>query len=827
MPLRTNRHAAVALLLSAVVAAACGSDGEEPAKPEAPPRATGQNADGPPATGVFVVYADDVHPSVRARVATLLGEALGGQVQVVTAESVPERLDATSLVVAIGDTAVTRGVIPAEEASRLAPEAFVVRKGKRGDATVLAADGRPAKRHPHGNLGALHGAYALLEELGFAFLHPLAPVVPRPLRVPTGAVDREESPRWDAREIHYHSQHPLELTELLQGFGPNGTFDQQGWEAMLPEWDRYMEWLVANGQNGIEWFLLWAQPWADFADSDVRLGRLKELVDRAHAYSVSAGVDAPIAFAQQHSYRLLRQQGELEDERAQIRARLDWLDQAGWDFYGIESGTSEFTAPDATRMLAWMNEVARHLDEKHGGKRAFVKVHCSAGQTAQGYPDPKTGQAIDFNMLPHFADERLGVLPHTVQTYGLTDPAPTYGNASFGYIRDFLRQEAGSRPVIWYPESAYWVSFDVDVPLFLPLYGERRLADLRLLARDEEGGAKPMDGQLLFSSGWEWGYWLNDVMASRAAWDPGPSSAPPSDALKALLGRSLRVFGAATGDVVAWIADVVAFEQGALIEGKVGGEAPKSVVMRNGHAYMEGWETWDDVNELGKTASVPLKPTQPSKLGLVDMRNPLHGGPGYSAEVEPLLAEMETRFAELSARAEELRAVVPLESKDLFDDLADAMKMTALRARQVHGLYDYVDGYFDTSKAKRLERLGAARKALDDAGVIVAAREARYRVPADRIAGWRKNPTAYAYGYLWTVRSLHYWWRDEGKAVDAPLFPCYMNIVNPVDVAFGEGMGAAAARWIGQFLSTDQQRGCLAEPSAEPKYPEDGLRSRP
>ncbi len=830
--------AASALVLSMAVGAlpgavvGCGSDADR-ADANAPATADGgdPNGNGIEASGVFIVFADDVHPRMRARYTELLAQALGKPVETATAATLPEALDAASLVITIGDTPITRAIIPAAERASLEPEAFVVRSGKRGAATVLAADGAPAKSHPHGNLGALHGAYVLLEELGFAFLHPLAPVVPTSLRLPASSVDRKEAPRWDTREIHLHTQHPLELTELLQGFGESGPADAAGFEKMLSsEWDRFLEWSVANGQNGVEWFLLWAKSFEDFADSDVRIGRLAQLVEHAHSFGISAGIDAPIAFAQQHSFRLLREQGELADELAQIRTRLDWLAKAGWDFYGIESGTSEFTAPKADRMLAWMNEVAKHLDEKHGGKRAFIKVHCSTGQVAEGFPDPKTGEAINFNFLPHHADKRLGVLPHTVQHYSLTDPAPTYGNTDFGYIRDFLRQEVGRRPVVYYPETAYWVSFDVDVPLFLPVYADRRLYDLRLLAKDEAApGAGKMDGQLVFSSGWEWGYWLNDVIAARAAWDPGPASASQGDALTASLEKALRVFGPATKDVVRWIADVVEAEQALLIEGKIAGKppAPKSIEMRNGQAYLQGWETWDDVSKLGAGASVPLKMTQPDKLGLVDMRNPLHGGPGYSAEIDPLLAEMESRFGQLSTRAEELRSQVPAEAQDLFDDMADAMKMTALRAKQVHGLYDYVDGYFDTPMPQRLERLSAARKALDDAAVIAAAREKRYRVPAQRIAGWRENPTAYEYGYLWTVRSLHFWWRDEGKAVDAPVFPCYLNVINPVDVAFGEGLGTDASRWMGDFLSSDQRRGCLAEPTAEPKYPQDGLRSRP
>ena len=117
---------------------------------------------------------------------------------------------------------------------------------------------------------------------------------------------------------------------------------------------------------------------------------------------------------------------------------------------------------------------------------------------------------------------------------------------------------------MFYPETSYWVSVDIDVPLFLPLYGQRRQHDLRRIANkeiqsqkqreenqkskccsnletddvesclntnsDADGNSCSNDyddlppfriqGQMIFDSGWEWGYWLNDLIAARASWDP-------------------------------------------------------------------------------------------------------------------------------------------------------------------------------------------------------------------------------------------------------------------------------------------------------------------
>lgn len=56
-----------------------------------------------------------------------------------------------------------------------------------------------------------------------------------------------ESPYWEVRGWHHHTMHLLELTETLNGFGPNGMNsvmplfslgvgydDEAGWQSMLP-----------------------------------------------------------------------------------------------------------------------------------------------------------------------------------------------------------------------------------------------------------------------------------------------------------------------------------------------------------------------------------------------------------------------------------------------------------------------------------------------------------------------------------------------------------------------------------------------------------------
>jgi len=791
----------------------------------------------------LVLQLDPTLPAwLGARLHQLLAAPAGSlALQDADADDPLDGLGAGSLVLAVGDTAAARRLIPADDPAldALAPDGFVLRSDSADGVLTVATRGKGNAEH-FGiavNRGALYGAYAALERLGFAFLHPLDPLIPAALSPPDQPLQVASSPHWPVRGWHVHTMHPTELTEMLNGWGKLGIDDPIGFEQLLDEWRLFCEWLLANRQNQVQWVLLWAESWQDYADSPLRQQRLRRLTEIAHQHGLAVGVDVGIALQQQHTFRLVREQGDLADETQQIHQRADYLMGAGFDYISTEIGTSEFTSPDDTRMLAWIDELGSYLASQYQSK-IDIKIHCSTGQTAPSFEDPKTHDPLNYNFLPHYAISAVGVLPHTVQFYGLDDPAPTYGNTDFDYMRRFLRQEAGLREVLWHPETAYWVSFDVDVPLFLPIYAQRRLHDLRLIASDELDGlvgegphaGSRIQGQMVFSSGWEWGYWLNDVIAARGAWDPQLAAPTANEAFKAALAPVLRAFGDAAPALATALASIAEDQHRLLILGEVDGVVPDEIERRNGQAYMQGWDSFDDVGSLiAGVPGVPHIQTQPDKLGLVSMRNPLHGPPDYDA-LRPLLAKMATTFAGHQQVLADLRPQVPQSARPLLDELADSARITALRARQLLGLYDYVDGLdlLGNPSAAALLRLADARAALDEAQQLVTQREQRYRVPADRIAGWRDNPTAYPFTYLWTVRSLHYWWRDEAKAVKAPISPCYLNIMNPADVAFGEGFAADAAGVIGDvlsFLGLGSFIGdCLAPPGAEPSYPPDGVR---
>ncbi len=814
------------------------STSEEPPTGSATTPTTGSPAGEP---RVYLHFGADVSPAVQARVTEHIEAVASLPVELVAVDATLTQVDPASLVLGFGDNPSTRALVTADEVGATGSEGFVLRAGLVAGAPALVADGNPISPDPfgHASLGDGYAAYALLEELGFAFLHPLAPTRPPTLTLPA-AQDRSEAPYWPFRGLQLHTMHPLELTDMLQGWGPGGPADEAGWNALLPEWDAFLEWMLANRQNRVHWIVLGADSWMDFADGPVRQQRFTTLVARGHEFGLWIGADAPLVQHQQHTWRLIQDTGELADEVAQIKTRVDHLMASGFDYFATESGTTEFTSSDDQRMVAWMDALATHVDEAHGGRETYIKIHTSTGQEVENYKDPETNEPLNFNFLPHYADPRMGVMPHTVQYYGLTDPAPTYGNTDFGFMREFLQEEVGLRNVVWHPETAYWVSYDNDVPLFLPIYAERRLSDLRALARDELGGKMGrgphvggrMDGQSTFSSGWEWGYWLPEVVTARAAWNPRVDLVDEEEALRAALAPVVRPFGPVADEVANLLIKTIEAQRRLLIAGEVNGVKPKEIVKRNGQAYMQGFEAWDDISDLAESIpGLDFTMTQPERLGLVEMRNPFHAPPGYSKEVEPLLAAMEEEFTALADGFAALQPQVPAHARPLYDDIVDAARVTALRATQVHGLHDYVDGLNDAPEEFQMMRLAAARDAIDEALAVVKGREAQYRVDPERIAGWRDNPTAYRYGYLWTVRDLYYWWRDEGKAVEAPISPCYLNIISPIDIGFGEGTLYDAAQILGVVGDNIPGIGSLAEcaaaPASEPVLPPPGLRDLP
>ncbi len=687
---------------------------------------------------------------------------------------------------------------------------------------------------PYHNIGLAFGAYRLLENVGYRFLHPLEPLrMNKPIDW-SGIQEIETSPRWPFRHVSVHTMHPLEFTDMLQGLNSQSETQREGWEALLPEWHQYMDWLLANGQNQTGWVTL-RTGHDDFDYSDERFDRMRVLVDIAHSYGIRVGCGLPLVQKQQHAWHLIDDvNAPLDEQMEQLTERARLAMGAGFDIAGVALGTTEFTATDPERTIAWLNRMLEVIEVEFGAEMSST-AHITAEQEVDVGEGEDALNGENFNFITRFTEGNIRASAHTVQHYSLDDPAPTYGNESFEHMRQFMRDEAGRRLVHYSPESAYWVSFDVDVPLFLPLYAERRFHDLRLIVEDEEAGlmgqgeyaGTRITGQSLFTTGWEWGYWFNEIVAARAAWSPTVEG-DEAEAFRALLNSIFEPFP--EGDAIAeWIIDLAAAQHELLIHGQIDGVDNWDVVEKNAQAYLQGTETWDDISELAEQIpGVPLKSTQPTRIGPLELLDPRVRFNTYPNRIRPLLESSRNRFRQSLDNIESLRAEV-LDSEDasasagwikILNEFRDAIEITSLRSRQVLALYEYrADPLFQADASLLRE----AQSILDEGLNVSARREQSYRVDAERIAAWRFNPTAYPYTYLWSARSLFYWWRDEGLFTHMSPNPCYLNVIDPVDIALGEDMwmtaADAAALVFDRIPGLGEISGCIdVDESTEPNF---------
>jgi hypothetical protein len=203
--------------------------------------------------------------------------------------------------------------------------------------------------------------------------------------VPDGARAQWEAPRWRSRAFHIHTQHPLELTDVLNGFdiplwmdrgrdprawkaveevvehagmrvkhpcriearGPRGEAGEteycEHWEDMVEQVVLFFEWCAAHRVNKVEWLLLGSHKWGPVVESSLRHRRLSALARLGQGLGLMIGVDDPIALQQQHSWIMTNTLGPKARQLKKVRERVDWLMSLGLDFLSTESGLSEFT----------------------------------------------------------------------------------------------------------------------------------------------------------------------------------------------------------------------------------------------------------------------------------------------------------------------------------------------------------------------------------------------------------------------------------------------------------------------------------------------------
>ena len=538
--------------------------------------------------------------------------------------------------------------------------------------------------------------YMALQRLGFLFPHPRMQISPSKEKILSHC---GESYTWNPvlkySGLHLHTLHP---SEWVHGF----LLGQQ--EIAIDT----VRWLARTQQNIFDLSLLRQKKKIIWAN-------LKQPFALAKKFGIHTGVTLGAALHQQNSFKLVSLLATFFD-RASLRELSrnleDLLNNVDVSFVNMEMGTSEFTPVNYPRMIKWMNRSAEITDKR--GVALVVKVHVSTNQNHAKYGN--------FNFLPQYADPRVGILPHTVYLYGLgDDSAPMYGNKDFKHMLKFMQQEKDKRRTWFYPENSYYIALDIDTGLLLTDYLLVRAEDNKILDQNN------IEGQIVFTTGQEVGYWLFDWTS--ALLNNRDYNFDPLIGLK-LLGE----------DVDSW---------------------SKIVEFQNEYFKKKGMLSIVTFNNFGDE----MLPGTHTIL----KRNSLKALNKNPQLIQQEISQLEDAIAHipqnLTIKNEELRLMVEATFLRLHHALATRRALL--------------------NKAELPQHLAQAVTIRGKAQSLINQVRGKYnRYPSAQIWNRHKNPTAYPYGYAFSVKNLHYWFREEEVIRTKNFSPFFMNITDWADIIF-------------------------------------------
>ncbi len=565
-------------------------------------------------------------------------------------------------------------------------------------------------------LGAQYGAAAALEALGYRFRHPFDPAVPVTPTLDRTAVDGAiHAPETRVRGMHLHTLHPIESYFAFWEPSPGSTSDAH----------RIIDWVIKNRGNYVQWAAL-----DDILEADRGAAWkpfTRELIDYAHARGVRIGLDVELFGLSnlQLAFDLVDTDPASSPVADQIAARLPLItDGLPFDVYDLSFG--EFFNADPQVFIAAVDEVQAQLAVRAPQAEMHALIHVGAEQIVS-----YMGEDLLYYFLVKYASPAIVSDVHTTMFYDLFEPTSgAYHHTDFSAHRAYLYEQqcAGRRPA-YHPETAYWVAFDNSVPQYMPLYVRNRWLDLRELRAQSPCPDIPLDNQLLFSTGWEWGYWLNDVTSLRASYElPASPDQLVADAFGIDLAR-------ATAPVLA----LVDLQHVYLHE-------------RSLAAYVAGRDVAIDAGRQLNIVSQPDRITFADVVGGSDPSSAIAQLHEYADALAPLVARLDA-------------IDFPAQAGRWTDELRDGFHIDQLRVQFVIATYDAVTAFVagDTARARR--RADDAAGVLADARRVVAHRHAdlhdtHRRRLVDKASAENPNRTFYQYGYLYNADTLCFWQRE-------------------------------------------------------------------
>lgn len=628
-------------------------------------------------------------------------------------------------------------------------------------------------------LAEQYAVYELLRRLGARFFHPEQEYIPRhdkadlralarrPTalhRVDASGAARDYTPDFDQRSWSFHGSHPLEILEpFSDGDFP---FDQA---------ERVNDWIVKNRGNRAKGL------GRGVAGEEARSRRQRELVELHALLGFPSGVGITLHNQQQGASAVIDPSGDvpvkqqIEDYVAKrLAASPDAIS------FGIHFGPTEVTTTPDRETVDWINWAGRKALALRPDIRVEINNHISGAQPTPNFDDlgcpPGTNEdgRGDYYDLAFHTDPRFSVSVHTVMFYPLEGPARVYNQRSFAHKLCLMkRASAQGRPLKYFPEGSWWLSFDNPVPVYLPLYMATRARDIELikpLLAARGGGT--LHSHHMFNSGQEWGYWQQDYAVGLMHWN---ADVTLDDVLGELLDplcppAQLAEGCAARTRATAVLRELMAHQEDMFLEqvdwrGRPGGR----------YLYFAGEDAGD---ELAALAGFEFRP-------VVVRLDEVAGW--EQAQLDHLrdtdlqaLAEAERLHAGWLEALVGLQPEVPEAGRPWLDEIVDGVEINLLRAQHARGLYAAVvsrreaelRGAPEPAKAAAAD-WARAEQALARAEQVVRRREAAYRYPVAQTHGGGVTPetavdNGTTYGFrVHTKTHLLTYWRSRHEAARA------------------------------------------------------------
>ncbi len=574
--------------------------------------------------------------------------------------------------------------------------------------------------HGGGPLGEQYGLAALLEAMDVRFYHPDESFVPATLATPDVAVfGSVVVPEIAERGFMPWTLHPIEAFFAL--WEPS--------EEHLREAERIIDWAVKNGAD------FFTYPALDNiarlpADHGPWLAHTQAIVAYAHLRGLRIGLGVQLFGGASLQRALTLVPSGSTDVAAAIERRLGTFSSVPFDSLQLTFG--EFSGEDPMAFIDTLNTAYTTIERVMPGTTVTATIHVG------NFPSTHVtymGTDLLYYFLVRYAD--AGIIPwvHSVMDFDLFEPVSgAYGHTEFDVHREYLFSRlAAHQPVSYNPEDAYWVTFDDSVPLYLPLYVRSRLLDLtRIRARATADGDAQLGSHVIFSSGWEWGYWQQDWAVMHMT-----RHLPPSEG--ALYHDMLDPLpnGSAVADIVN---DLMQIEHRAFIDEQLS-------------AYTAGI---DASFQLGLDMGVWSQPRRPSFAEVQAMSAADRAT--FRADVIARLATLRSDLMAIEARL----AALSISPDDRWlGEIVDGVAATRIRVDDAVVLWtaaaDLADGLAISAAFTRLTAIEAEQT------TVVAHRLAHFHAPngAELTAESRHSVLLYQYGYLRHANDLCFFRRER------------------------------------------------------------------